>query len=97
MVSQIPQNADFARTDALAKAWLPFIIDGGWLALGGSYYNYVREIPIGANYEIWLSIGGWDQKWVRILLIPAFLGHSLVICAWFIGIPDHPLRVISQR
>jgi hypothetical protein len=39
------------------------------MALGGSYYNYVREIPMGTDYEIWLSIGGWDEKWVSILLI----------------------------
>ena len=36
------------------------------MALGGSYYNYVREIPAGANYETWLSVGGWDEKWVRV-------------------------------
>jgi hypothetical protein len=47
-------------------------MDGGWLALGGGYYNYVREIPIGADYEIWLSIGGWDEKWVRHPLVNFF-------------------------
>jgi len=68
--------------DAVAKYWFPFIVDGGWLALGGSYYNYVREIPIGTDYEIWLSVGGWDEKWVRILSV-TFVGHSLTICARF--------------
>jgi len=53
------------------------------MALGGSYYNYVREIPMGANYEIWLSIGGWDDKWVCIRLINAFVVHSLAICISF--------------
>ena len=46
------------------------------MALGGGYYNYVREIPIGADYEIWLSIGGWDEKWVCIHMVNVFLSLS---------------------
>ncbi len=67
--------------DAVAKFCLPFVTDGGWIALGGSYYNYVREIPIGTDYELWLSIGGWDEKWVCIQLANVLLGHSLTTCA----------------
>ena len=61
---------------ALTGFCLPFVTDGGWAALGGGYYNYVREIPIGTNYEIWLSIGGWDEKWVCIQMLD-ILCHSL--------------------
>ena len=53
--------------NAVAEIWFPFMVDGGWMALEGSYYNYVREIPVGADYEIWLSVGGWGEKWVRTL------------------------------
>ena len=52
------------------------------MALGGSYYNYVREIRVGAAYEIWLSVGGWDEKWVRTLSVGFLIRHSLTICAW---------------
>lgn len=69
--------------DAVAKFWFPFIVDGGWMALGGSYYNYVGEIPFGTDYEIWLSVGGWDEKWVCLLLVNDVLGHSLITRAWF--------------
>ena len=62
--------------NALTKFCLPFVTDGGWMALGGGYYNYVREIPIGADYEIWLSIGGWDEKWVCIHMVNVFLSLS---------------------
>lgn len=62
--SSYAKNADYARMNAVASFWFPFFIDGGWAALGGAYYYYAREIPMGADYEIWLSIGGWDEKWV---------------------------------
>jgi hypothetical protein len=73
-----PQNADYARMKAISRFWFPFIMDGGWMALGGGYYNYVREIPVGADYEIWLSVGGWDEKWVRPLLSEAVYCGSTV-------------------
>ena len=72
--------------NTIAKFWFPFVIDGGWMALGGSYYTYVREIPAGADYEIWVSFGGWDEKWVRVFLffwVHFIIRHSLTLCAWF--------------
>ena len=68
--------------NAVAEFWFPFMVDSGWMALGGGYYNYVREIPVSADYEIWLSVGGWDEKWVRTLLVDFFIGHALTHCAW---------------
>lgn len=32
-----------------------------WIA--GSY-NFAKEIPIFADYEIHISIGGFEEKWV---------------------------------
>lgn len=30
-----------------------------------AHYNHIREIPIGAKYEIRMSVGGWEEdKWV---------------------------------
>ena len=51
------------------------------MALGGSYYTYVREIPVGTDYEIWLSVGGWDEKWVRLVVVNFFINDSLTLCA----------------
>lgn len=29
-----------------------------------THYHFIREIPFLARYQIRLSIGAWDQKWV---------------------------------
>ena len=68
--------------NAVAEFWFPFMVDGGWMALGGSYYNYVREISVSADYEIWLSVGGWDEKWVRTHLVDFFIGRALTLGTW---------------
>ena len=45
--------------------WFPAMFgDGVWMALGGAHYHYIREIPINTPYEIRMSIGGWEDKWV---------------------------------
>lgn len=47
--------------------WFPAIFgDGVWMALGGAHYHYIREIPINTPYEIRMSIGGWEDKWVSL-------------------------------
>lgn len=33
-----------------------------------THYNFIREIPILAQYEVRVSIGTWDQKWVSFIL-----------------------------
>jgi len=88
--------------NAIVKFWSPFVIDGGWMALGGSYYNYVREIPVGADYEIWVSFGGWDEKWVRdffFFWVPLLYRPPIrwLSALGLIGLPDRPLHIISQK
>ncbi|KIJ46622.1 hypothetical protein M422DRAFT_29158 [Sphaerobolus stellatus SS14] len=44
---------------------LPLLYPNGcWIALGGTHYVFSREIPVNAPFEIRLSAGGWDHKWV---------------------------------
>ncbi|CAE6449329.1 unnamed protein product [Rhizoctonia solani] len=53
--------------------WCPVLFAGGaWVALGGAHYHCIRE-PMNASYEIRLSISGWDQKW--IYLVVKFVSH----------------------
>lgn len=39
---------------------------GGWVALGGTHFKYIREIPMLSVYEMRTSIAAWDNKWVRV-------------------------------
>jgi hypothetical protein len=40
------------RDDADKEVWI------------GAHYHYIREIPVGTAYEIRMSVGGWEKKWV---------------------------------
>ncbi|CAE6463598.1 unnamed protein product [Rhizoctonia solani] len=67
------KNLDPARMQAWVE-WCPSLFqDGAWVALGGAHYHYIREIPMNASYEIRVSIGGWDDKW--IYLVAKFVTH----------------------
>ncbi|KAJ1300415.1 hypothetical protein OPQ81_005235 [Rhizoctonia solani] len=67
------KNLDPARMQACID-WFPaFFGDNGWVALGGAHYHYIREIPINTRYEIRMSIGGWEDKW--IYLVAKFVSH----------------------
>ncbi|KAG8734975.1 hypothetical protein FRC11_003532, partial [Ceratobasidium sp. 423] len=67
------KNLDPARMQAWVE-WCPSLFaDGAWVALGGAHYHYIREIPMNASYEIRVSIGGWDEKW--IYLVAKFVSH----------------------
>lgn len=41
-----------------------FFRAGGWIALAGTHYNFVKEIPMLAKYEVYSGIAAWDKKWV---------------------------------
>ncbi|CAE7085804.1 unnamed protein product [Rhizoctonia solani] len=67
------KNLDPARMQACID-WFPaFFGDNGWVALGGAHYHYIREIPINTHYEVRMSIGGWEDKW--IYLVAKFVSH----------------------
>ncbi|KZW03069.1 hypothetical protein EXIGLDRAFT_828824 [Exidia glandulosa HHB12029] len=72
--SSYAKNFDYARSDYIAKYFLPFGLDGGAPALAQSQFYYVREIPIGKRYEIRTSLAGWDDK--RIHFIARFISHK---------------------
>ncbi|CAE6537903.1 unnamed protein product [Rhizoctonia solani] len=83
------KNVDPARMQACIDWFPAFFGDNGWVALGGTFphrtlyvvltlvigahYHYIREIPINTHYEIRMSIGGWEDKW--IYLVAKFVSH----------------------
>lgn len=36
---------------------------GGYSALGGSHYTFIREIPIMSEYYTEARVVGWGDKW----------------------------------
>ncbi|KAL0566414.1 hypothetical protein V5O48_015599 [Marasmius crinis-equi] len=65
--SSYAKALDGARFKAAMK-WCPqFFRAGGKMALGGTSFGFLREIPIMRGYEVRISIGGWDEKWFYII------------------------------
>jgi hypothetical protein len=48
-----------------------------WSEIVAAHYHYIKEIPMFADYEIQLSIGGFEDKWVSFTS-PSYLcpGYS---------------------
>ncbi|KAG9119116.1 hypothetical protein FRC07_006026 [Ceratobasidium sp. 392] len=65
--SSYAKNLDPVRMRVIAE-WFPALFaDGGWIGLAGAHYHVIREIPVGASYEIRLTVGGWDKKWAYLV------------------------------
>ncbi|KAG6877912.1 hypothetical protein C0993_002398 [Termitomyces sp. T159_Od127] len=65
--SSYAKTLDSARFKAALAMFPRFFSAGGWMALAATHYNFVREIPMFASYEVRLSVGGWDQKWIYVV------------------------------
>lgn len=48
----------------LSDRFLQMHFDGGWMALGGAAFSFHAEIPALSPYEVHMSVGGWDEKWI---------------------------------
>lgn len=62
--SSYAKNLDYNRIGFLAKRFLRAHFDGSHFALGGSTYTFHAEVPMMAKYEVEMSIGSWDEKWL---------------------------------
>lgn len=40
-------------------------IDGMTFALGGTSFDYAKEVPIWSKFEVETRLLGYDKKWVR--------------------------------
>ncbi|KAH9921628.1 uncharacterized protein B0H18DRAFT_1086079 [Fomitopsis serialis] len=63
----IQQSLDCVRLGAALKCFPTLFRADGWMALGATHYNFLREIPIFSPYEVRARIAGWDNKWVYIV------------------------------
>ncbi|KAG6860221.1 hypothetical protein C0995_015618 [Termitomyces sp. Mi166 len=65
--SSYAKTLDSARFKAALAMFPRFFAAGGWMALAGTHYNFIREIPMLSSYEVRLSVGSWDQKWIYVV------------------------------
>ncbi|KAF9458260.1 hypothetical protein BDZ94DRAFT_1284916 [Collybia nuda] len=65
--SSYAKTLDSARFKTALHMFPMFFRAGGWMALAATHYNFIREIPILAQYEVRVSIGTWDQKWLYVV------------------------------
>ncbi|KAH7911510.1 hypothetical protein BJ138DRAFT_1085416 [Hygrophoropsis aurantiaca] len=65
--SSYAKTLDAARCKIVLKMFPAFTRNKGWIALGSTHYHFIREIPMFATYEVRLSIGAWDHKWMYIV------------------------------
>ncbi|EIN05655.1 hypothetical protein PUNSTDRAFT_91208 [Punctularia strigosozonata HHB-11173 SS5] len=68
-----PKILDQARLKAALATCPTFFRAGGWMPLGATHHQFIREVPIFANFEVRLSIGSWDKKWLYI--VARFVSH----------------------
>ncbi|KAG6833961.1 hypothetical protein H0H87_007972 [Tephrocybe sp. NHM501043] len=61
------KTMDSARFKAALALFPMFFRAGGWIPLAATHYNFIREIPMLAPYEVRMTVGGWDQKWIYII------------------------------
>lgn len=64
--SSYPKNFDLARVEAATHFFLRGQLDGAWVALGGTSFRFLKEIPAGARYHIRTRILSWDDKWAYL-------------------------------
>lgn len=64
--SSYPRAFDHARVECGTRLFLRGYLDGSWIALGGTSFRFLQEIPLGAIYWIRIRILTWDDKWMYI-------------------------------
>ncbi|KAJ9123196.1 hypothetical protein QFC22_001389 [Naganishia vaughanmartiniae] len=65
--SSYARNLDYSRMKACIEMFSPFFATSGWMALGAGSYQFAKEIPIFADYEVHVSIAGIEEKWMYLV------------------------------
>ncbi|KAF8121094.1 hypothetical protein EV363DRAFT_958110 [Boletus edulis] len=65
--SSYAKALDSARSKAALKYFPAWSRSGGQLALGATHYYFLREIPPLVRFEVRLTIGSWDHKWLYVV------------------------------
>lgn len=71
--SSYPKAMDFGRMAMSSRAYMQLAIDGAWIALRGTQFTFLKEIPIGKRYQLRLRLETWDDKWLCESSSPCFL------------------------
>jgi len=58
---------DCARLRAALAMFPLFLRAGGWIPLAATHFHFIREIPMFSRFEVRVSIGAWDHKWLYVL------------------------------
>ncbi|KAF9523669.1 hypothetical protein CPB83DRAFT_862450 [Crepidotus variabilis] len=62
-----PKILDGARLKAAVELFPMFFRAGGWLPLAATHFHFVKEIPMLSSYEVRLTMGAWDHKWMYVI------------------------------
>ncbi|KAJ4473015.1 hypothetical protein J3R30DRAFT_3296605 [Lentinula aciculospora] len=65
--SSYAKALDAARFKLACQLLPKFIVAGGVIPLAGTHFQFVREIPILAKYEVRVTLQAWDEKWIYIV------------------------------
>ncbi|KAF5377997.1 hypothetical protein D9757_010690 [Collybiopsis confluens] len=65
--SSYPKVLDCARMKAAMELFPQFLRVGGVIPLSSTHFHFIKELPVFARYELRLSIGAWDEKWMYVV------------------------------
>ncbi|KAJ3769322.1 hypothetical protein FB446DRAFT_748488 [Lentinula raphanica] len=65
--SSYPKVLDCARMKAAMELFPQFLRVGGVIPLASTHFHFIRELPVFAKYELRLTIGAWDEKWMYVV------------------------------
>ncbi|TFK37231.1 hypothetical protein BDQ12DRAFT_667169 [Crucibulum laeve] len=65
--SSYAKTLDAARFKCALEMFPLTFRAGSWMPLAETHYHFIREIPMLSKYEVRVSIGGWDQKWIYVV------------------------------
>lgn len=65
--SAYAKASDQNKMNFAIDAFAPAFVTGGFMALGGSHWLYLKEIPMGAQYTMETRLAGWGDKWMHLV------------------------------
>ncbi|KAF5349837.1 hypothetical protein D9758_014015 [Tetrapyrgos nigripes] len=65
--SSYAKALDGARFKLARELFTQFLRVGGHMPLAATHFHFIKEIPVMSSYEVRVSLGSWDEKWVYIL------------------------------
>ncbi|THU91343.1 hypothetical protein K435DRAFT_759363 [Dendrothele bispora CBS 962.96] len=65
--SSYAKALDGARFKLARELFTQFLRVGGHMPLAATHFHFIKEIPVLNPYEVRVSVGSWDEKWVYIL------------------------------